>query len=56
MPEFWKLFDSPLYMRVHENMELRRILGPEKKKLTGGWRKMHSEKLLNFTPCQILLG
>jgi hypothetical protein len=32
-------------MRVFENMVLRRIFGPKRDKVTGEWRKLHSEKL-----------
>jgi hypothetical protein len=33
---------------VSENRELRRIFGPMREKVTGGWRKLHSEKLHDF--------
>jgi hypothetical protein len=39
-------------MRVFENRVLRRIFGPKRDEVTGGWRNLHNEKLL----CQILLG
>ena len=32
-------------LRVFENMELRRILGPKSDKVTGEWRKLHNEEL-----------
>jgi hypothetical protein len=35
-------------MRVLENRMLRRIFGPKRDEVTGGWRKVHNEKLLNF--------
>jgi hypothetical protein len=31
-----------------ENRVLRRIFGPKRSEVTGGWRKMHSEKLHDF--------
>jgi hypothetical protein len=31
-------------LRVLENRVLRRIFGPERDKVTGGWRKLHNEK------------
>jgi hypothetical protein len=31
--------------RVFENRVLRRILGPKKDEVTGGWRKLHNEEL-----------
>jgi hypothetical protein len=35
-------------MRVFENRVLRRIFGPKKDKVTGGWRKLHNEELHNL--------
>jgi hypothetical protein len=35
-------------MRVFENRVLRRIFGPEKDEVTGGWRKLHNEELHNL--------
>jgi hypothetical protein len=32
-------------MRVYEKMVLRRIFGPKRDEVTGGWRKLHNEKL-----------
>jgi hypothetical protein len=32
-------------LRVFENRVLRRIFGPKRDELTGGWRKMHNEEL-----------
>jgi hypothetical protein len=32
-------------LRVFENRVLRRIFGPKKDEVTGGWRKLHNEKL-----------
>jgi hypothetical protein len=30
---------------VFENRVLRRIFGPKRDEVTGGWRKLHNEKL-----------
>jgi hypothetical protein len=30
-------------LRVFENRVLRRIFGPKKDEVTGGWRKLHDE-------------
>jgi hypothetical protein len=30
---------------VFENRVLRRIFGPRREEMTGGWRKLHNEKL-----------
>jgi hypothetical protein len=35
-------------LRVFENRVLRRIFGPKKDKMVGGWRKLHNEKLNNL--------
>jgi hypothetical protein len=32
-------------LRVLENRVLRRIFGPKRDEVTGGWRKLHNEKL-----------
>jgi hypothetical protein len=33
---------------VFENRVLRRILGPKRDEVTGGWRKLHNEELHNL--------
>jgi hypothetical protein len=35
-------------LRVFENRVLRRIFGPERDEVTGGWRKLHNEELRGF--------
>ena len=35
-------------MRVFENMVLRRIFGPRKDELTGKWRRLHNEELIDL--------
>jgi hypothetical protein len=39
-------------LSVFENRVLRRIFGPKRDEMTGGWRKLHNEELHNlyFTP------
>jgi hypothetical protein len=32
-------------LRVFENRMLRRIFGPKRDEMTGGWRKLHNEEL-----------
>jgi hypothetical protein len=32
-------------LRVFENRALRRIFGPKRDEVTGGWRKLHNEGL-----------
>jgi hypothetical protein len=35
-------------LRESENSVLRRIFGPEREKVAGGWRRLHSEELQNL--------
>jgi hypothetical protein len=35
-------------LRVFENRVLRRIFGPKRDEVTGGWRKLHNEELRNL--------
>jgi hypothetical protein len=34
-----------IILRVFENRVLRRIFGPKKDEVAGGWRKLHNEEL-----------
>jgi hypothetical protein len=35
-------------LRAFENRVLRRIFGPKRDRVTGGWRKLHNEELHNL--------
>jgi hypothetical protein len=35
-------------LRVFENRVLRRVFGPKRDEVTGGWRKLHNEELHNL--------
>jgi hypothetical protein len=35
-------------LKVFENKVLRRIFGPKRDRVTGGWRKLHNEELYKF--------
>jgi hypothetical protein len=35
-------------MRMSENRILRRIFGPKRKEVEGGWRRLHNEELRNL--------
>jgi hypothetical protein len=35
-------------LRVFENRVLRRIFGPKREKVVGGWRRLHNEELHNL--------
>jgi hypothetical protein len=37
-------------LRVFENRVLRRIFGPKRDEVTGGWRKLHNEELCGNLP------
>jgi hypothetical protein len=39
--------------KVFENRELRRIFGPKRDEIIGGWRKLHTEELHNLYSCEI---
>jgi len=43
-------------LREFENMVLRRIFGPRRDEVTGEWRRLHNDKLNDFTPHPILCG
>jgi hypothetical protein len=46
--ETWSLtFREEHRLRVFENRVLRRIFGPERDEVTGGWRKLNNEGLSN---------
>jgi hypothetical protein len=44
--ETWSLTLSEEHrLKVFENKVLRRIFGPKRDEVTGGWRKLHNEEL-----------
>jgi hypothetical protein len=46
--ETWSLTVREEYrLRVLENRVLRRIFGPKRDEVTGGWKKLHNEELRN---------
>jgi hypothetical protein len=56
--ETWSLTLREQYrLRVFENRLLRRIFRPKRGKVTGGWRKLHHEKLHNSysSPCILVI-
>jgi hypothetical protein len=34
--------------KLYENRVLRRVFGPKRDEVTGGWRKLHNEELHNL--------
>jgi hypothetical protein len=43
-------------LRVFENRVLRRIFGPKKDEVTGGWRKLHDEELHGLYSSPSIVG
>jgi hypothetical protein len=47
--EIWSLtLRSEHRLRVFKNRVLRRIFGPEREEVAGGWRRLHNEELHNL--------
>jgi hypothetical protein len=45
----WSLtLKEPHRMRVFDNKVLRKIYGPNRDEVVGGWRKLHNEELHNL--------
>jgi hypothetical protein len=43
-------------LRASKNRVLRRTFGPKRDEVTGEWRKLHYEELMNCTPHPVLFG
>jgi hypothetical protein len=43
-------------LRVFENRVLRRIFGPKRDEVTGEWRKLHNEELLDLYSLPSIIG
>jgi hypothetical protein len=43
-------------LRVSENRVLRRIFGPKREEVAGGWKRLHNEELHYLYDSPILLG
>jgi hypothetical protein len=43
-------------LRMFENRVLRRIFGPKRDEVTGGWRKLHNEELHNLYSSPSIIG
>jgi hypothetical protein len=43
-------------LKVFENRVLRRVFGPKRDEVTGGWRKLHNEELNDLYSLPILCG
>jgi hypothetical protein len=41
---------------VSENRVLRRIFGPKREEVAGGWRRLHNEKLHKFYASSNITG
>jgi hypothetical protein len=54
--ETWSLTLTEKHrLRAFENRVLRRIFGPKRDEVTGGWRKLHNEELHNLYPSPSIL-
>jgi hypothetical protein len=42
-------------LRVFENRMLRRIIGPNRDRVMGGWRKLHNEELRDLYSLPIII-
>jgi hypothetical protein len=42
-------------LRVYENKVPRRIFGPKRDEVTGGWRKLHNEELRDLYSWQSII-
>ena len=43
-------------MRVFENRVLTKIFGPNRKEMTGAWRRLHNEELYNLYTTANIIG
>jgi hypothetical protein len=49
--ETWSLSHKGEHrLRVFENRVLRKIFGPKRDEVAGGWRRLHNEELCNLCP------
>jgi hypothetical protein len=54
--EIWSLTLTEEHrVRVFENRVLRRIFGSKRDEVTGGWRKLRNEELLNLCASQSII-
>jgi hypothetical protein len=44
----WFILREEHRLRVFENRVLRKIFGPKRDEVIGGWRKLHNEELHNL--------
>jgi hypothetical protein len=47
--------DGKSRLRVYENRVLRRIFGPKREEVVGGWRRLHNEKFHNLYTSTIII-
>jgi hypothetical protein len=46
--ETWSILREEHLLLVFENRVLRRVFGPKREEMVGGWRRLHSEDLHNL--------
>jgi hypothetical protein len=55
--ETWSLLPKEEHkLKVFENRVLRRIFGPKREEVAGGWRRLHNEKLYNLCAAPNISG
>jgi hypothetical protein len=55
--ETWSLILKEEHrLRVFEKKVMRRIFGPTRDEVTGGWRKLHNEEFHNLYSSPIIIG
>jgi hypothetical protein len=43
-------------MKAFENRVMRKILGPKREEVAGGWRRLHNEELHNLYASQDIIS
>jgi hypothetical protein len=44
----WKIWSLTHRLKMSENRVLRRIFGPKREEVAGGWKRLHDEELHNL--------
>jgi hypothetical protein len=56
MAVFWATLRDEHRLRVFENRVLKRIFGPKRDEVTGGWRQLQNEEFHNLDSVSEILG
>jgi len=52
---WWLALEKERRLRVFDNRLLRRLFGPKRDEVTGGWRKLHNEELNDLYSSPIIV-